>query len=170
MECPACSYDMTQRRFDDVDCQICDLCGGIFVATMKSLALFRGMEQADEPDPQAIADAPQATDCPQGHGPLEAFGYMGSSLMLARCNACTHVWIPGAQRLPARTKWRKSQGRADRLLEEKHQTLSENRVVGGMGRSGRMVRQIMRDNGRDERLAELHRSLRTEDIADGYGE
>ena len=171
MECPACSYDLTPQRFGEADCHTCALCGGLFVPTLKSLALFRGMEDADEPDPAPVEDAPQATDCPQGHGPLEAFGYMGSSLMIARCNACTHVWIEGDKRLAVRNKWRRAQGRMDRLLEEKHASdLTVGAGMVGPKGQGRTKRYLTIQARRQERIAEFGRELLKEDPDDGYGD
>jgi len=164
---------MTARRFEAVDCHICELCGGIFVPTMKSLALFRGMEEADEPDPRPVPDAPQASACPQGHGALEAFGYMGSSLMIARCNTCTHVWIPGEKRHPARNKWRKAQGRAERLLEERYEAERDLTIgagtVGPKGR-GALNRHLLIQARRAERIGQYSSELLKDEPDDGYGD
>jgi hypothetical protein len=169
MVCPACSSVMTARCFGAVDCHICDQCAGIFVPIMKSLALFRGMEDDDEPEPPPMEGAPQATHCPKGHGPLEAFGYMGSSLMIARCNDCAHLWVAGDKRHPVRNKWRKAQGRIERLLEEKHEAMRDLTVgagiVGPKGQ-GRKLRAATIAGRRQERIAQLRRELLKEDIDD----
>ena len=125
MNCPSCSWELEPRRSAEVEHHVCPLCAGLLVPTLKSMALFRAWENEDVEDPVGLPpDLPEATACPQCSGALEAFGYMGSQVATARCNACRLLWVPGTLRNPVRNLWRKAQGRAEKRLAKEEAAAS----------------------------------------------
>ena len=78
MDCPACGYELVARRADQVEHQSCELCGGIWVDTLKSLQLWSTFHTLREPLPAYPPEGvpTRAEGCPQCQRPLESFAYM----------------------------------------------------------------------------------------------
>lgn len=118
MDCPSCAFALESQTLDGLTYHSCPLCHGVLVPTLASMQLWKKLEDADIAEPtEVIADAPQPTSCPKCESGLEAFGYMGSNLQVARCTPCRLLFVPGDRQAEARNLWRRQLGRAERRIE-----------------------------------------------------
>ncbi len=136
MNCPACGYGLEPQRLDQVAFHRCPLCQGLLVETLKSLQLFRALENAGIEEPTVADGAPEeAGPCPKCAGATETFAYMGGDPDLFRCSPCRLLFVPGARQLDARNAWRRQQGRHEKKLARKakelHREMIETPIVSG---------------------------------------
>ncbi|MCB9688942.1 MAG: zf-TFIIB domain-containing protein [Alphaproteobacteria bacterium] len=144
MDCPACGYELASRRADQVDHQVCELCGGIWVDTLKSLQLWATFHAQREPLPAHPPEGvpTRAEGCPQCQRPLESFAYMEDrTVQVQRCNTCSKLFVPGDQQEQARALWAKRVGREAVRLERKADVAAAYRpqktvIRGGRGAHG----------------------------------
>ena len=135
MRCPACRFDLEAARADAVDYHQCPVCAGILVATLKSLPLWRALEDAGIDDANPPSNTPSTgDDCPHCKIKMEPFGYMGTATTLFRCNDGRLLFVPGPLQQQARNVWRKQQGRIERRLKERGLEAEEElRATPGVG-------------------------------------
>ena len=129
MRCPGCSFDLERRQHDQIEARWCSVCQGVLVDTLKSLQLFRALENEGIDEPVLAEGTPdKASDCPKCNGAMEAFGYMGGDTELYRCETCRLLFVPGPKQLPARNAWRRQQGKVERKLETKARALAREMI------------------------------------------
>lgn len=102
--CPRCSGELEETELEKVPVSLCASCDGIFVAHRRLIPLMEAMTQelaaAIDPDTplEAADDLGQRLICPSCAGSMEAFGYMGTRLViLDRCPPCHALWIDGRE-------------------------------------------------------------------------
>jgi len=139
MDCPACGYVLTDRTLDQLPHRHCELCGGIWVPTLRSMQLWAELHAADEPLPAVPPDATptEGGACPECGGALERFAYGDDpDVMLQRCGPCRGLWVPGDRQEAARRAWARRTGREERRMVRKADTLHAFRQSPGASAKG----------------------------------
>lgn len=163
MDCPSCGYVMKRVRADQVELHTCDLCGGLWVATLQSLQLWATFHSARTPLPATPPDdVPTLADhCPTCAVPLETFPYMEDrTVELQRCNRCSHLFVPGPMQEGARALWAKRVGREAVRLERTTEVVAAYQLKRGVVGRTRSGRPILREVVDREALATMVRNER----------
>lgn len=116
MDCGTCGFELEARRTGEIEHHVCPACQALFVPILKSLPLWRAMDDAGIAEPPALEGVPAPERCPTCSRPVEAFGYQFTDVTVFRCTPCRLLIVPAARQIEVRNVWRKANDREERQL------------------------------------------------------
>ena len=100
MKCPRCNVKLTDGTYEGESASHCQSCGGILtkqkslsrILERLSIDIFEAID-INTPIP-AVPDVGRVGECPECHGEMDNYGYMGSSkVIIDCCKKCNSLWI-----------------------------------------------------------------------------